>query len=338
MKIALDVIGGDNAPLSTIEGAFSYLDDQGDSAAELILLGDKDQIESSIRNLSHDKSDITIQHTTETVGMNERSSRIFKEKPNSSLVQSVQLVRDGKAQAVVSAGNTGALLASSLFLIGKIPGIRRPAFAPFIPTNKEGFILCDAGANSDNKPEHLLQFAFMASAYIKHLDKIHRPKIGLLNIGIEKNKGNQLIKQTFPLLEHNFKNFIGNIESRTLFDNKVDIVVCDGFTGNIVLKLIEGTVNNMVKNTMKSINSHSLSKIIKPVLSPVLKDIKKSLDYEEHGGTPLLGVNGIVMKCHGASNDKAIENALLNTQKSYENNLIRDMNNLLSKNRLKLID
>ena len=144
MKIALDVLGGDNAPLSTIEGAFSYLDDQGNSAAELILLGDKTQIETTIQEISRDKSDIIIHHTTEIIGMNERSSRIFREKPDSSLVKAIQLVRDGEAQAAVSAGNTGALLSSALFLIGKIPGIRRPAFAPFIPTNKEGFILCDA--------------------------------------------------------------------------------------------------------------------------------------------------------------------------------------------------
>ena len=145
MKIALDVLGGDNAPLSTIKGAFLYLDEQGDSAAELILLGDKAQIESKIQELACDKSNITIHHTTQVIEMNERSSRIFKEKPDSSLVQSIQLVRNKEVQAAVSAGNTGALLASSLFLIGKIPGIRRPAFAPFIPTNKGGFILCDAG-------------------------------------------------------------------------------------------------------------------------------------------------------------------------------------------------
>ena len=187
MKIALDVLGGDNAPLSTIEGAFSYLDDQGDSAAELILIGDSTQIESVIKKLSCDKSKITIYHTTEIIGMNERSSRIFKEKPDSSLVKSIQLVRDGEAQAIVSAGNTGAILSSSLFLIGKIPGIRRPAFAPFIPTNKGGFILCDAGANADTKPQHLVQFALMACAYMEHLENHH-----IDNLNVDKREEDEL--------------------------------------------------------------------------------------------------------------------------------------------------
>ena len=211
MKIALDVLGGDNAPLSTIKGAFLYLDEQGDSAAELILLGDKTQIESTIQKISRNKSDIIIHHTTEIVGMNERSSRIFREKPDSSLVKSIQLVRDGEAQAAVCAGNTGALMASSLFLIGKIPGIRRPAFAPFIPTNKGGFILCDAGANADTKPHHLVQFALMASAYMEHLENRNNPRVALLNIGLEENKGNELTINAYPMLKEHISNFIGNI-------------------------------------------------------------------------------------------------------------------------------
>ena len=211
MKLALDVFGGDNAPISTIEGAFSYLNDYGDSAAELILLGDKIQIESTINKLSFNKSDITIHHTTEVIGMNERSSRIFREKPDSSLVKSIQLVRDGEAQAVISAGNTGALLASSLFLIGKISGIQRPAFAPFIPTNKKGFILCDAGANADTKPQHLVQFALMASAYMEHLENRPNPSVALLNIGLEENKGNELTINAYPMLVDHISNFIGNI-------------------------------------------------------------------------------------------------------------------------------
>ena len=177
MKIALDVFGGDNAPESNIKGVFSYLDHYGDSAEEMILLGDRAQIETTIKSLSRDISDVSIIHTNEVVGMDERASRIFREKPDSSLVKSIQLVKDGEAQAAVSAGNTGALLTSSLFLIGKIPGIRRPAFAPFIPTNNGGFILCDAGANADSKPQHLVQFALMASAYIEHLKIRPNPKV-----------------------------------------------------------------------------------------------------------------------------------------------------------------
>ena len=337
MKIGLDIMSGDNAPLSNINGAIRYVKNPLSKNNKIVLYGNENILKNN-NALIKKSSRISSIVTTDIITMNDSPLLSFKNKRNSSMIKIIDDMKSDFVNAAVSSGNTGSLLTASLLILDKISGIKRPALAPYIPIGNKGFILCDAGANSDNKPEHLLQFAFMASAYIKHLDKIHKPKIGLLNIGIESNKGNQLIKQTYPLLAHNFKNFIGNIESRTLFDNKVDVVICDGFTGNIVLKLIEGTVSNMIKKTMKSIDSHSLSKIVKPILSPVLNDIKKSFDYEEHGGTPLLGVNGIVMKCHGSSNHKAIENALLNTQKSYENNLIDDMNKLLHKNRLQLIN
>ena len=328
-------MSGDNAPLSNINGALSYINNPNSNNNTVVLYGNENILKNN-HSLIKKIPRITSTVTTDVITMEDTPSTSFKNKRNSSMIRIIDDIKSGLVNAAVSSGNTGALLTSSLLILGKIEGIVRPALAPYIPIGNKGFILCDAGANSNNKPEHLLQFAFMASAYIKHLDKIHRPKIGLLNIGIEKNKGNQLVKDSYKLLEKNFKHFVGNIESRTLFDNKVDIVVCDGFTGNIVLKLIEGSVKSMIENTMSSINSHSLSKMVKPVLGPVLNDIKKSYDYEEHGGTPLLGVNGIVMKCHGSSNDKAIENALLNAQKSYENKLIEDMNKSMSKNRLKL--
>jgi len=331
MKIGLDIMSGDNAPLSNINGAIRYIKNPLSNNNEIILYGNQNILKnnkSSFKNLSR----ISTVTTTDVITMEDSPSISFKTKRNSSMIRIIDDMKTELVDAAVSSGNTGALLTSALLILGKIHGIRRPALAPYIPIGDKGFILCDAGANSNNKPEHLLQFAFMSSAYLMHLDKIHKPKIGLLNIGTEKNKGNQLVKDTYTLLDNNFKSFIGNIESRSLFENRVDIVICDGFTGNIVLKLIEGTISSMISTTMHSINSHSLSKMVKPVLSPVLNDIKKSFDYEEHGGTPLLGVNGIVLKCHGSSNDKAIENALLNAQKSVENNLIEDMNKSLSNN------
>ena len=333
MKIGLDIMSGDNAPLSNINGAIRYIKNPLSNNNEIILYGNQNILKnnkSSFKNLSR----ISTVTTTDVITMEDSPSVSFKTKRNSSMIRIIDDMKTELVDAAVSSGNTGALLTSALLILGKIHGIRRPALAPYIPIGDKGFILCDAGANSNNKPEHLLQFAFMSSAYLMHLDEIHKPKIGLLNIGTEKNKGNQLVKDTYTLLDNNFKSFIGNIESRSLFENRVDIVICDGFTGNIVLKLIEGTISSMISTTMHSINSHSLSKMVKPVLSPVLNDIKKSFDYEEHGGTPLLGVNGIVLKCHGSSNDKAIENALLNAQKSVENNLIEDMNKSLSNNTL----
>ena len=331
MKIALDVFGGDNAPLSTIEGAYSYLDDQGDAAAELILLGDKAQIESIIHKLSRDKSDLSIVHTTEIIEMHERSSRIFKEKPNSSLVKSIQLVRDGEAQAAVSAGNTGALLSSSLFLIGKIPGIRRPAFAPFIPTNKRGFILCDAGANADTKPQHLVQFALMASAYMEHLENRQNPRVALLNIGLEENKGNELTINAHPMLKEHIHNFIGNIESRYLFEGKADIVICDGFTGNIVLKLSEGIIAHLMGWIQERVGVHVPYQDASSIYKPVFDDIAATLDHEEHGATPLLGINGVIMKCHGSSTVRGIKNSLIAAEKTVKENLIKDIATILSK-------
>tara|TARA_B110001454_G_scaffold217362_2_gene242521 strand:+ start:904 stop:1911 length:1008 start_codon:yes stop_codon:yes gene_type:complete len=332
MKIGLDIMSGDNAPLSNINGAIKYIDNPLSKDNEIILYGNENIIKNNSTLLKKYKKRISYTYTTSIVNMNDSHSYAFKNKRSSSLIKIIDDLKLNIINASVSSGNTGVLLASSLLILGKIEGIKRPALAPYIPVGKKGFILCDAGANSNVKPEHLVQFAFMSSAYLKHLGNINNPKIGLLNIGVEENKGNQLTKDAFSLLKNNFSDFIGNIESRTLFDNKVDIVICDGFTGNIVLKLIEGTIKNIVDNTMKSIDSHSLSKMVKPVLFTVLNDLKKSFDYEEHGGTPLLGVNGIVMKCHGSSNAKAIENALLNTQISHENNLLNNIKIALNKN------
>ena len=331
MKIALDVLGGDNAPLSNIEGAFAYLDDCGQSAADLILLGDQNRIESAIKKLSRNISEVTILHTTEVVKMNERPSRIFREKPDSSLVQSIQLVKDGVAQAALSAGNTGALLSSALFLIGKIPGIKRPAFAPFIPTNKGGFILCDAGANADSKPHHLVQFALMAEAYIEHLENRPNPRIALLNIGREENKGNDLTTNAYPLLKEHINNFIGNIESRYIMDGKADVVICDGFTGNIVLKLTEGVISHLMEWLHGQVKIHTPGKDVEPQYQTAFNNITETLDHEEHGATPLLGINGVVMKCHGSSTARGIKNSLKAAQKTVEENLIKEIAGRLSK-------
>jgi len=331
MKIALDVLGGDNAPYSNIKGAYTYLDECGQESSDLILLGDKTQIEETIQELSLDISKVTIVHTTEIVDMNDRSSRIFREKPDSSLVKAIQLVKDGAAQAALSAGNTAALLSSSLFLIGKIPGIIRPAFAPFIPSDRGGFILCDAGANADSKPQHLLQFALMSEAYIKHLENRQNPKVALLNIGLEENKGNELTKATYPLLKEHISNFIGNIESRYIMDGKADIIICDGFTGNIVLKLTEGIIAHLMEWLQKQLRSSGLGNDITSIFNTVFSDITATLDHEEHGATPLLGINGIVMKCHGSSTARGIKNSLKAAHKTIEANLIEDIAGRLEK-------
>lgn len=332
MKIALDVFGGDFAPTSNIEGAMSYLDGN-DDAANLILIGDQNMITSALQSFTYNKSKVEILHTTQVVDMNEKPSRIFRVKADSSLVKSIYLVKDGKANAAVSAGNTGALLATSQFLIGKIPGINRPAFAPFIPSNKGGFILCDAGANADSKPQHLIQFALMACAYMKHLEKRSNPRVALLNIGREEGKGNELTTTTYPLLNKLLPNFIGNIESRYILEGKADVVICDGFTGNIVLKLTEGIITHVIDWFRELLNSHTNHTNLSSDFLLILKEIQNTLDHEEHGATPLLGINGVVMKCHGSSTSRGIHNSLLAAQNAVQENLIENIINQLSEHK-----
>ena len=325
MKIALDITNGDFAPNSTINGAINYL--KNNKASEIVLLGTKDHL-SKIKINSKFKSQISIVEANDLIESSDRPTRLIKNKPESSMIKAINMLKSKEVDAVISAGNTGCLLASSLMLLGKIENIKRPALAAFIPTENKGFVLCDVGANANNKPSHLLEFSIMAEAYIKYLEDVKNPKVALLNIGHESNKGNDLYVETFNLLNKKLNNFIGNIESRDLFTHKANIIVCDGFTGNIVLKLIEGLVDKMIAWTNESINNHSISKMVKPMLYPVFKDIKKSFDYEEHGGTPLLGIDGIVIKCHGSSKQKAIENAIIKAEKCIKNDFVNKIKNL----------
>ena len=305
MKIALDVMGGDNAPDSNILGAKKFL--ESDKNTSLILVGDKALINPQLikHNLTNHNR-IDIHHASEVVTMNEeKPSKAFKSKPDSSIVQSVKLVKDGLADAVISAGNTGALLSSSLFILGKIKGIKRPTLATHFPTRNGGFILADVGANTDVKPIHLLQFAVMGSVYSKYIKNSSSIEVGLLNIGAEENKGNALTQAAYSQLKENIKGFIGNIEPRYLFDQKIDVVVCDGFSGNVFIKLTEGLsahLNSWI-NSKDEISSN-------PELSSIINKVFDNYNYESHGASPFLGVKGIVLKCHGACSDKSVTNAL----------------------------
>ena len=320
MKIAIDITNGDNSPHSNINGAINYYNNNGNS--KIFLVGTSEDL--NIAQKSKYKHKFEYIEANQLIEHDDRPSRIIKNKPNSSLVKSIDLLKNKYVDAVISSGNTGCLLAASLFKIGKLRQIKRPALATFIPINDKGFVLCDVGANSDNKPSHLLQFALMAKSYIKYLENINSPRVGLLNIGKESNKGNDLYLETYKLLTDHFPNFIGNIESRYLFDNRADVIVCDGFTGNVILKLIEGFIANLstwVTNDLKNKENANSS----------LKNIIKSFDYEEYGATPLLGIDGIVLKCHGSSNEKAFENAILKAEKCINNNFLDEIKNSLNK-------
>ena len=320
-------MGGDNAPLSNIDGAIDFLKESKDTSIKIIFVGDKTKILPYKKKYQPFINQIEILHCEDEITSDERSTRFHIKRPESSLVKSINLLKNNKSDAVISAGNTGALLTSSLFILGKIPGISRPALAPFIPTQHGGFLLCDAGANVTIKPKHLVEFSIMCQIYLEHLHNNNKPKVGLLNIGSEKLKGNELTIESYPLLEKHIKNFYGNIESRYIFDGLVDIVICDGFTGNIILKTIEGLIDHTFNWLKLNIQSHTLSKLVSPLMQPAFNNLKKSLDYEEVGGTSLLGVNGIVFKSHGSSTSKGIKNTLHSAYNAYKNNLIKDITN-----------
>jgi len=324
MKIAIDVMGGDNSPSANIDGVFNYLKNTISNDIHFLLIGDKSLIENYLKSKNLSSNSISIIDAPDIIDNTDKPSRVFKTKPNSSIVKSIDLLKNKKVNAVISSGNTGALLATSLFLIGTIHNIKRPALAPYIPSNKRGFILCDAGANVDTKPEHLMQFAIMSKAYLENVENIKNPKIGLLNIGKESNKGNELVKQTYQVLESNFKNFIGNIEPRYILDEDMDILICDGFTGNIVLKLTEGIFNNIFNLIEKNSDNKSISNRNKSLVN----QLENKFDYEEHGGTPILGIKGIVIKCHGASTKKSIIKSIESAKILYNKKII----NVIEKN------
>jgi phosphate acyltransferase len=319
MKFALDAMGGDFAPKSVVLGGLNALD-KSSSPIKIIFLGDKDMIRSELNGSSTEN--IEIIHTSQTVNIKDKSSTVIKKKPNSSLVRGIQLLKESKVDAFVSAGHTGAIMSASLLLLGRIKGIKRPALAAYLPIGKRGKVLCDVGANPDAKPEHLLQSSIMASNYYSYVEGFPKPKIGLINIGSEPNKGSELYQETYKLLNKT-PEFIGNIEGRNILTSEADVLICDGFVGNTLLKFAEswiGTFTDEIKSRMdEKISFQVGSKLMKPIF----KDLQKKYDYEEHGGTPLLGVNGISIVCHGSSGPKSIMNSIFLAQRCIENDLLK---------------
>ncbi len=315
-------MGGDLAPEQMVKGSFEYLRETRDGDISVTLVGQRDLLESEVAKYPFDHSRLQIIHADEVVTMHDRPARIIKTKRNSSLVRAVELVQRGEADGVVSAGNTGAVLTASLFLLKPIPGVRRPAICPLIPTAQGGFLLCDAGANVDVRARHLLQFALMAKAYATVRLDNPRPRIGLLNIGTEPGKGNELSQRAYDLLQLHVDNFVGNVEARDIFAGVADVVVCDGFVGNIMLKAAEGMVVHAVKWARDRLKRHPIFQLALPLMRPALRDLGRELDYEEHGGSPLLGVNGVSIVCHGTSSARAIRNALKLTAQCVSENLV----------------
>ena len=312
IQIALDIMGGDNAPYSNIDGAIQFLNDYKD--VKLYLVGDKHIIESEfVKKTNFTPNNYKIISTSEIVLPDDKPSKIIKNKPNSSMNKAICLLKKNDVDAVISSGNTGCLISSSFFNLGTINNIKRPALFALIPSKNGDFLICDVGANTSPKPEQLLQYAQMATVYTKYVQGIKNPKLALLNIGSESNKGTDLIKSSFDLISDNLENFVGNIESRYIFDGKADIIICDGFTGNITLKLIEGMMTYNYKLIADKLRLKDDDKI---------NELKSIYDYEQVGATPILGINGLVLKSHGSSTEKSIYNALKSAKKLIEINLI----------------
>ena len=308
--VALDAMGGDYAPEQTVQGAVNAV--RSSSDIKVILVGKEERLKEELYTKCGYSGDaIEIVNATEIIEMGDVPTSAIKNKKDSSLVVAMKLVRDGKADAVVSAGSTGAILVGGQLVVGRLRGIKRPPLAPFVPTTKGFSLLLDCGANVDARPEHLVQFAQMGSNYYENVMGKKNPTVGILNIGTEEEKGNQLVKDTKPLLEQcGTINYVGSIESREIVRGAVDVIVCEAFVGNIVLKFFEGLTLTLFDSLKQGLMSSLRTKIGTLLVKPALKGLKKQFDTSSQGGAPLLGLKGLVVKAHGNSTSKEIEIAI----------------------------
>ena len=308
--VALDAMGGDNAPKEMIKGAVQALEKT--DAVQVLLVGKEDVIRAELAQYTYDKARIEVVNATEVIETAEPPVNAIRRKKDSSIVVGMKLVKEGQADAFVSAGSSGAVLVGGQVIVGRIKGVERPPLAPLIPTEKGVSLLVDCGANVDARPSHLVQFAKMGSIYMEHVVGIKNPKVGIVNIGAEEEKGNALVKETFPLLkgEKNI-NFIGSVEAREIPHGQADVIVCEAFAGNIILKLFEGVGSVLISEIKKGMMGSLRSKIGALLVKPALKKALKSFDSSEYGGAPLLGLNGLVVKTHGSSTAKEICNTII---------------------------
>lgn len=308
MRVALDAMGGDHAPLVNVEGAVETVNGYDD--VDVILVGDEALIQKGLRNKRYRANRISVVHASQIVEMHESPMVAIRKKKDSSIRVGIGLVKAGKADAFVSAGHSGVVMATSLMLLGTAKVVDRPAIATLMPTLKDPFIMLDVGATVDCNPQNLLQFALMGSTYCRLILGRPEPKVALLSIGEEDTKGNEVTKEAFKLIKKSRLNFIGNIEGKDLFSGMADVVVCDGFIGNIALKISEGLAETILKMLKQEISSVSTGRIGYLLMKPAIRSFKKRTDYDEYGGAPLLGINGTSIISHGRSSSKAIKNAL----------------------------
>lgn len=308
MRIAVDAFGGDKAPHEIIKGCVAAIQEIDD---DIILVGREQEIADVLQSEAVPEGRITICNASEVIETGDHPVEAVRHKKDSSLVVSLRLVKEGKADAVVSAGNTGAYLAGAFRILGRMKGIKRPALTTVMPTvGKNPGVLLDVGANADCRPQHLVQFAQMGSIYASSVLNIENPRVALLNIGAEEAKGNALTKEAHQLLKQENLNFTGNIEPRYVLSGSADVVVCDGFTGNVVIKLIEGTASTLFSMLKQVFFKSFATKLAAGILKPGLKSIKNQMDYSAYGGAPFLGIDGVVFKAHGSSDRVAIANCI----------------------------
>ncbi|MFO0779245.1 MAG: phosphate acyltransferase PlsX [Nitrospira sp.] len=307
MKIALDAVGGDHGPAPCVEGALQAVKE---CDVEVILVGDEAILKQECQRQSGHDPRLSIRHASQVVEMHESPAAVARKKRDSSIWVATELVKSGEAGAVVSPGNTGASMVASFFVLGLIKGVERPAIATSLPTLSGEAIMLDVGANVDCTAQHLEQFALMGNEYGKHLLGKPNPRVGLLSIGEEDSKGNEVTKEAFKLLKSSSMNFVGNVEGRDVYSGIADIVVCDGFIGNVALKISEGVAEMIKRLLLREISGHFFGRLAYPLIAGPLANLKRKIDYAEFGGAPLLGVNGVTMICHGRSSAKAIKNAI----------------------------
>ena len=310
VTVALDAMGGDYAPVETVKGGVDAVN--ASKEIKVLMVGDEEKIRKELAKYTYDQERIEVVGATEVIDNNEPPVQAIRNKKDSSLVRCQRLVKQGEADAMVSAGSTGAVLAGGQLIVGRIKGVHRPPLAPLIPTEKGFSMLIDCGANVDARAAHLLQFAKIGTLYMRHIMGIENPKVAIVNIGTEEEKGNQLVKEAYPLLrECSSINFIGSIEARNIPAGEEDVIVCEAFVGNVILKLYEGVAMTLVHKLKASLNASFRGKVGGLLVKPAVKTMMKEFDATEYGGAPLLGLKGLVVKSHGSSNAYEIQNSIL---------------------------